>query len=154
MLKHMYDEETKEHVIYDSEDLHEVRRFGAEDYNEGMDFYFKNKMLNTKFHKLEQLIEEVNAEMRRLSVEAEQEGEELDQLGWMEFPHEIRWKLHVAACSVRDYTFWVYKCTDDGTYYRAYEVESGTHHDGVTPREALELHFKQADVMDLPRRSS
>jgi len=133
----------------DSEPL-VIERF--EDHQEALNFALKNKMMGTRFEKLEQLIEAVNEEQRRLSDEADP-SEDRDALGFIEFPHEIRWKLHVSACSIRDYTFWCYKPKEDEEWYHAIEVETGVHAEGVSPRHALENYFNHVfpDVLHLPR---
>jgi hypothetical protein len=48
---------------------------------------------------------------------------------------ERRWKLHVAACAIEDWTVWVQR---DGREWKATEVETGvTYAPGITPQDAL-----------------
>lgn len=132
-----------------AEEEHIVERFDS--HQEAIIFAGDHKMMGTKFEKLEQLIEAVGKEHRRLSDE--DNASDLDALGLLKLPHEIRWKLHVVACSVEDYTFWAYKLEEEKEWYRVYEVETGVYAEGVSPRHALENYFNNVfpDVTRLPR---
>lgn len=132
----------------DGSDSHIIERFDT--WQEAIIYASEHKMMGTKFEKLEQLIEAVSTEMNTLSDKAPQ-GER-DELGFIEFPHEIRWKLHVLACSIRDYTFWAFKVKEGEEWYRVYEVETGVYAEGVSPRHALENYFSHVfpDVETLP----
>lgn len=121
----------------DSTEPHVIQRF--ETHQEAIIFAHENKMIGTKWENLEKLIEVVFAEHKKLSEEANKS--DLDVLGLVRLPHEIRWKLHVLACSVEDYTFWSYKMEEGQEWYKVIEVESGVDAEGVSPRHALENYF-------------
>lgn len=58
-----------------------------------------------------------------------------------ELPHDVRWKLHVLACDLSDFTFWV-QSVDGG--WQATEVETGV--SGAvrpTPESALFSYWKR-----------
>lgn len=52
---------------------------------------------------------------------------------------DTRWRLHVAASSIRDMTFWVRRHPDGG--YEATEIETGTSARADTPEQALARYF-------------
>lgn len=52
---------------------------------------------------------------------------------------DIRWRLHVAACSIRDMTFWVRELPDGR--YEATEVETGVSAHGDDAQSALNAYF-------------
>ena len=57
-----------------------------------------------------------------------------------DLPEDIRWQLHVLACSLSDYTFWVQR-VDGG--WRATEVETGCSGAvGATPEDALSNYWE------------
>jgi hypothetical protein len=63
------------------------------------------------------------------------------QPAFFDFTPKQRDKLHVLACSLMDYTFWIEK-QEDGKY-RACEVESGVSGAPAdTPREAMENYWE------------
>lgn len=134
-------------------DPHILERF--DNYQDAIEFKGRNEMHGTKFAELEKLIEAVQDEMLRLTDEASSD-EKTFEWGMIKLPHEIRWKLHVLACSMEDYTFWAYKLEEGKEWYRVYEVETGVWAEGVSPRHALENYFSQdfPDVLYLPRKGS
>jgi hypothetical protein len=53
---------------------------------------------------------------------------------------ELRWRLHVCACSIEDMTFWVERV---GSGWRATEVETGVSgQPAFTEREAMENYWR------------
>ena len=54
---------------------------------------------------------------------------------------DMRWRLHVLACSLKDFTFWV-RQIEDGRWV-ATEVETGVSGEPAeTPRAALALYWE------------
>ncbi len=155
-LRKYYDEEVEFWFV--SDDSNDVGRDigGPFEWESEADSFINDfEFAETKFNKLDRLIEAVGEEHRRLSGYALQEGEKLDAIGLLVLPHSLRWKLHVAACSITDYTFWAYKLEEGNEWYRVYEVETGIHAEGTSARHALENYFKHSfpDVLKLPRGS-
>jgi hypothetical protein len=62
-----------------------------------------------------------------------------DHPGFALVGDDQRWRLHVAACSIRDMTFWVRELPDGR--FQATEVETGVSAHGADAKGALDAYF-------------
>jgi hypothetical protein len=98
-----------------------------------------------RFYLVREMLAALDQEIRALGLTRDED-----------LPEDVRYKLLVLACSLRDFTFWVRRRPQEDDagelpgdqMYCAQEIESGGEQWGVTPREALDRHFRR-DVLDL-----
>lgn len=82
----------------------------------------------------------IREKIKELNYTIEQFADK-DEHGFPLLSDDIRWDLHVLACSLHDSTFWVRKSRNFPDFYEATEVETGVSAWGISPNDALSNHI-------------